>query len=605
MTTEPSASAASETNAESNRADLRFLVGGHTGTVGAIAFSAVIAGFAEAAVLATVAQVAAALLSGADSIHIGVGPLDLTAGMSTLIWASAALVLVRLALLGLNLVLQAQLSAKVQAEIRDRLFGAFTHASWGVQSRDAEGHLQEMLTSQALQASWGTIQVGALISAVFTFVVLLISAMLLNVIAAALVIVVSGVIWALLRPLSALGQRRSKELSQAQMNYAGGVGEAVRLAEESHVFGVTFRQREALERLVKATEGLVFRSGLVNRFAPMLFQSLIYLTVVAGLGALYWTGAGAVASLGAVVLLLIRAGTYGQQIQGCYQLIRQALPFVERLREATGRYEDNRVEPGSEHLPAISRLEFKDVSYAYQPGQPVLQGIDFHVAHGEVVGIIGPSGAGKSTMVQLLLQLRTPDDGEYRLNGVRAGSFAPEDWHREVAYVPQEPRLLHASVADNIRYFREIDDATIEKAAKMARVHDEIVGWENGYETKVGPRADSVSGGQQQRICLARALASNPTLLVLDEPTSALDPRSESLIQDSLHELAGEITVFIVTHRMSTLTVCDRVMVVANHQLEGFGTPEELKATNPYFRAALDFSTGAQPFSEAPLSPRN
>ena len=485
------------------------------------------------------------------------------------------------------------MGAQVQADLRNRLFSAFTAASWGVQSRDSEGHLQEMLTSQALQATWGTLQISALISAFFTFIVLIISAMVLNPIAAAGVVGIAVLISAMLRPLSALGQRRSKELSDSQMHYASGVGEAVRLAEESHVFGVTDRERQSLERMVETTKHLAFRSSVINRFAPNLFQGLIYLTVVGGLGVMYLTGAGQVASLGAVVLLLIRAGNYGQQIQGSYQLVRQALPFVDRLRDATLRYEGNRKEFDDQRLPEIGALSFDRVSFAYQPDKPVLTDVSFEVSQGEVIGVVGPSGAGKSTMVQLLLQLRRPDEGVYALNGVTANAFAPEDWHRQVAYVPQEPRLLHASVADNIRYYRDIDDENVERAARLAMIHDEIMRWPQGYDTTVGPRADSVSGGQQQRICLARALAADPTLLVLDEPTSALDPRSESLIQDSLDGLAGQLTIFIVTHRMSTLKVCDRVMIVADNRLDGFDTPDELKRTNPYFRAAMEFNSGA------------
>ena len=159
---------------------------------------------------------------------------------------------------------------------------------------------------------------------------------------------------------------------------------------------------------------------------------------------------------------------------------------------------------------------------------------------GEVIGVIGPSGAGKSTLVQLLLRLRAPREGRYLVNGVSAQEIVQEDWHRQVAYVPQEPRLLHASVAENIRFFREISTMRqVERAARLARIHEDIVGWTDGYETIVGPRADAVSGGQQQRICLARALVARPQLLVLDEPTSALDPTSESLIQESLTGLKG------------------------------------------------------------------
>ncbi len=148
-------------------------------------------------------------------------------------------------------------------------------------------------------------------------------------------------------------------------------------------------------------------------------------------------------------------------------------------------------------------------------------------------------------------------------------------------------------MADNIRYFRSIDDDAVEQAARLALIHDDIIGWANGYDTVVGPRADAVSGGQQQRICLARALAAVPEVLVLDEPTSSLDPRSEALIQESLMALKGKVTLFIVAHRMLTLDVCDRVMVVVDGQLEAFDTIGFLQRENDYYRSASTLSTTA------------
>jgi ABC-type multidrug transport system fused ATPase/permease subunit len=141
-------------------------------------------------------------------------------------------------------------------------------------------------------------------------------------------------------------------------------------------------------------------------------------------------------------------------------------------------------------------------------------------------------------------------------------------------------------VAENIRYFRDLDDDAVVRGAQLARIHEDIVRWPNGYETTVGPRADAVSGGQQQRICLARALAAQPDILVLDEPTSSLDPRSEALIQDSLTALKHHMTLFIIAHRMSTLDICDRVMVVLDGHLDAFDTIALLARTNPYYRAA-------------------
>jgi ABC-type multidrug transport system fused ATPase/permease subunit len=241
----------------------------------------------------------------------------------------------------------------------------------------------------------------------------------------------------------------------------------------------------------------------------------------------------------------------------------------------------------------VQSLGFQGVSYAYRPKQPVLAEISFEVERGEVVGIIGPTGAGKSTLVQILLQLRQPQQGFYLVNGTPADQFVRADWQRLVAYVPQEPRLLHASVADNIRYFRELDDGAVEHAAQLAHIHGEITHWANGYDTLVGPRADAVSGGQQQRLCLARALAARPEVLVLDEPTSALDPHSESLIQQSLMDLKQELTLFIIAHRMSTLDVCDRVMVIIDGKLVAFDTIDLLQRNNSYYRSASALAGGA------------
>ncbi|HXR31584.1 MAG TPA: ABC transporter ATP-binding protein [Solirubrobacterales bacterium] len=582
-----------ESKYQSNWSNLRFLLKRHETAIGGLAGCSILSGLAEASLLAAIAQVAAALLSDTDSVKGSLGPLDISLSVGAMIAFAAVMGVLRLGLQAGIAYLGARTAGQVQADLRNSLTRAFTQASWEVQSRDGEGHLQEMLTSHVVQATMGTLQIASLVSALFTFIVLLIYAMLLNPVAASVVVAVAALLFLALRPLSATGQRRSKELSLAQMEFAGGVGEASRMAEETRVFGVGKAQQEQLEGLVANARRLFFRTQVVGRLIPSLYQGLIYLTVVGGLAALAFTGGGQMASLGAVVLLLVRAGTYGQQIQGSYQLARQSLPFVARLRDATDRYEADRPASGGHPLPLIETLSFSRVSFAYRPEQRVLVDVDFELPQREAVGIIGPSGAGKSTLVQLLLRLRRPVEGTYLVNGRPVEEWDIDDWHRQVAYVPQEPKMLHASVADNIRFRRNISQADVERAAKLARIHDDVVGWRDGYETLIGPRADSVSGGQQQRICLARALAARPTMLVLDEPTSALDPRSEALIRDSLGELADELFLFIVTHRMSALDVCDRVMVVDEHSIVDFDEPEVLARTSDYFGSAADVTSPA------------
>jgi ABC-type multidrug transport system fused ATPase/permease subunit len=573
----------------------RTLLGDRRSLVAALVVASLLSGLSEAGILAILAQVAAALADGSTRIHVAAGPVDEYKTIGALLGFGAALALFRFALQALLAYLPARIGSDMQARLRTELFGAFTRASWAVQSRDREGHLQELMTDQMALAAAATVWLTALLTAAFTFLMLIVSALALDPVVALVVLAVTGSLFALMRPLSAVGRGFGRSVSKTSMEHAGGIGEAIRLTEETEVFGVADAQRQRIERLVGEIRRPAFRAMLLARLVPSAYQSLIYMFVLAGLAVLYAGGAGQVGSLGAVVLVLIRASTYGQQVQGSHQSLHQTLPYLERVEEAQQRYLAS-VEPaGTRPLQRVKTLAFEDVEFAYREGTPVLRGIGFEVASGEAIGIVGPSGAGKSTLVQVLLRLRGPDRGQYLVNGVPAAELASDDWHRLVAYVPQEPRLLHASVADNIRFFRDLDDEAVELAARHAGIHDDVVGWPAGYETVVGPRADAVSGGQQQRICLARALAAEPEVLVLDEPTSSLDPHSEALIQQSLSALRHELTLFVVAHRMSTLDICERVMVVVDGRLQAFDAADALQRSNAYYRSATELSSGMLP----------
>lgn len=581
------------TQPPSTLTQMQALIGDRRGQVVVFVLCSIAISLTEAGILAVIAEVAAALVKRTNRVTISLGLLHLHAPVVTMFEVGFAFVVIRFALQVPLIIIPSRICADVQARMRKNLFHAFTRASWDVQSRDREGHLQETMTSQVLQATGASMQAMSLVGSFVTFLVLMLAAVALNPVAAGVVLFVSLLMWLGLRPLRALGVRRARELSQAQMEFAGGLGESIRLAEETQVFGVGGAQRDRGDRLITAARDLFYLTQMVGRWVGALYQSVVYVLLVAGLYALYETGKGHVTSIGVIVLLLYRAANSGQVLQACWQSLRQSLPFVNRLQNAEQRYVDSRPFEGDQPLPVVQSLAFENVSFAYRPGQPVLSDVSFEVARGEAVGVIGPSGAGKSTLIQILLQLRTAKEGRYLVNGVPVEQFSREDWHRQVAYVPQEPRLLHASVAANIRYFRTLDDDAVERAGRLAGIHDEIMGFSDGYETVVGPRADAVSGGQQQRICLARALAARPEVLVLDEPTSALDPHSETLIQESLTALKNDITIFIIAHRMSTLDICARVMVIIDGRLVAFDTAALLQEQNSYYRSATRIATGA------------
>jgi len=189
------------------------------------------------------------------------------------------------------------------------------------------------------------------------------------------------------------------------------------------------------------------------------------------------------------------------------------------------------------------------------------------------------------------LRLREPTEGVFAVDGTDARVFSIDEWYQRMSFVPQDPHLFAGTVADNIRFFRdEVDADRVEHAAKLAHLHDDIMAWPKGYGTPVGERGAQLSGGQRQRLCIARALVEEPDVMLLDEPTSSLDVKSESLIRATIADLAPTTTVFIIAHRLSTLAICDRIMVVLGGVLEGLDAPDVLEATNPFYREALKLS---------------
>ncbi len=577
----------------SRLARLHVLIGDRRSTIATLAVCAIFAGIAEAMILALIAEIAASLVNRHKQIHEHISLFHIHAGVETLIAIAFALTIMRISLQVPLAKLPARIAVEVQARLRRELFDAYSRASWAVQSRDREGQLQETITGQVNTATGGALQATTLITSSFTFVVLMISAVTLSAIAAVVVGCATVLLFGGLRPLRNRVVRSARELSRSQVAFAGGIAESVRVVEEMHVFGVAGAQRARIEGFSQGVQRYFFRTQLLGKLIGGIYQSVIYLLLVGGVAGFWFFAKGDnAAALGGVVLLLIRAGSTGQNVQSAYQGIAQSMPFIERTQEAVNYYKQAATHDAGQSLAKVETIGFEKVAYAYREDTPVLSGISFEVSRGEVVGIIGPSGAGKSTLVQLLLRLRRPNEGRYLINGVSADQFAHDDWRRLVSYVPQEPRLLHATVADNIRFFRDIDDEAVERAARLARIHDDIVGWAKGYETIVGPRADAVSGGQQQRICLARALVARPEIVVLDEPTSALDPHSEALIGESLSALKSELTLFIIAHRMSTLDMCDRVMVIVDGRLVAFDTKARLQTDNSYYRHASAIATG-------------
>ncbi|MEH1973092.1 MAG: ABC transporter ATP-binding protein [Nostoc sp.] len=229
--------------------------------------------------------------------------------------------------------------------------------------------------------------------------------------------------------------------------------------------------------------------------------------------------------------------------------------------------------------PVNGKVEYRHISFAYKPGEPVLKDISLLVSPGEAIALVGASGAGKTTFVNLLPRFYDPEVGQIFIDGVDIRDVKLHSLRRQIGIVPQETIMFSGTIAQNIAFGQDIFDIkAVKEAAKIANAHQFISQLPEGYKTWVGERGVNLSGGQRQRIAIARAVLLNPQILILDEATSALDSESEALVQEALERLMEKRTVFIIAHRLSTVRRCDRILVLEQGQIVESGTHEELLA---------------------------
>lgn len=474
--------------------------------------------------------------------------------------------------------LRVKISARYEEETRSRLFNKTLKASWPFLLKQKLGHLDTILAvniqSNSLllrYLSGAVMTLGGL--SMYVLVALNISwpITLITLFLGALLITVFYPMVLRVKDTARLKESINKTVAHHVNENILGMKtiKAMRLGE-----AVTAVGRGYFKQLREAT----MRVSFLQILTDSLIQPIALVFICTVFAVAYKLPGFNFAALAAVIYLIQRMFTYVQQLQSYLHTIGESIPYLQ----ATIAYEDlvsqnEEGDFGKESFIFQKSLEFKQVDFNYEGGKKILDNLNFSVKKGELVGLIGPSGAGKTTVVDLILRLFKPTNGEILLDGHNITGLNLVDWRKNIGYIAQDIYLKNDTIAENIRFYdAAISDEQVIEAAKMANIYEFIQDCPKKFETLVGERGVQLSVGQRQRIIIARILARRPQILILDEATSALDNESEIQIQKVIDNLKNKITVLVIAHRLSTIINSDKLLVLDEGKIREEGDPQKL-----------------------------
>ncbi|MEL6465063.1 MAG: ABC transporter transmembrane domain-containing protein [Pseudomonadota bacterium] len=337
-----------------------------------------------------------------------------------------------------------------------------------------------------------------------------------------------------------------------------------------------------------------------------LMTAIVIFLVFVGIVGVLWIGANDVRSDVMTMGALIQFVIYAVMVAGAVAALSEIIGELQRAAGATERLvellqTDDAVQDAAQPArlpdPVLGQITFDGVEFAY-PARPAIKALDnvsLDIQPGETVAFVGPSGAGKTTIIQMLLRFYDPQAGRVLLDGVDVASMSREAFRKHIALVPQDPIIFAASAAENIAFGKSgASQAEIEAAANAAAAHEFITALPQGYDSPLGERGVMLSGGQKQRIAIARAILRDAPVLLLDEATSALDAESERAVQEAVDRLAQGRTTLIVAHRLATVKMADRIVVLDQGRIVAQGPHQQLVAEDGLYArlARLQFTDG-------------
>jgi ABC-type multidrug transport system fused ATPase/permease subunit len=383
------------------------------------------------------------------------------------------------------------------------------------------------------------------------------------------------------------------------------------VAEENivgvHVVKSFAQEPQEEEKFRERSEAVFQQTVLANRQRALYVPFISWVPMLAQ-GAVLLVGARMVASgslsVGGFVAFNLYLGLLIMPLRSLGMWIGQAQRATasgERIFQVLDEPEEIKDRDGAIDLPpGPGVLRFEDVDFEYMRGRPVLQDIELDVAAGETIALIGHTGSGKTTLTSLVPRFYDVTAGRVLLDGVDVRDVKLESLRAAIGVISQDPFLFSATVRENITFGAPgLDDAEVERIARLAQAHEFIARLPGGYDTIIGERGITLSGGQRQRLAIARALAVDPRVLILDDATASVDASTEALIRIGLREAMVERTTLIIAHRLSTIALADEIVVLHDGKIEARGTHDLLLETSAVYRDIYDHGLLERQFADA------
>ncbi|PHS60666.1 MAG: lipid A export permease/ATP-binding protein MsbA, partial [Alcanivorax sp.] len=471
--------------------------------------------------------------------------------------------------------------------MRNEVFGHVLRLPQSEYNNNASGRIMSKIIFDAQQVtSAGTDAVMVIFREGLTVIGLMAFLFYQNWKLTLILLVVAPVIGLVVNVTSKRFRHISRRIQSSMGNITQFLGEAIEGNQAVKIFG---GQKLEGDRFHSVSRRFARQNTKLNA-SKIASTVIVQLFVAVGIGAityLYITMMGEQLTVGGFLSYIAAAGMVQKPLK---QLTDVNVKIQRGVTGAASLFElmDRPVERdlGQLTLPRTEgNVEFRDVTFGYDPNQPVLRNLSFSIRSGETVALIGRSGAGKSTISAMLPRFFDPDQGSVLLDGVPLPDYRLADLRHQIAMVSQKVVLFNDTVRNNIAYgeMRDADAAAVEQAARNAYAWDFIQGLDKGLDTMVGQDGAQLSGGQRQRVAIARALLKDAPILILDEATSALDTESEHHIQKALERLMEGRTTLVIAHRLSTIEKADRILVLDQGQLIEQGTHAELLEKNGLF----------------------